>query len=218
MTSYPSLLISAILINLLSLTQAQQPAVTQASQGQITPGTFIQVELNSDIDVKKARPGDQFKATLWEDLRSGGKVVLPKKTVIVGHVIAAQPRSKDNPDSQLAIAFDKALLKSGAEVPFEGVIERVQLTPMAVAAGAGTDPSYNRGLNPGSTTNIAMPNASADSPQQGVTPGPTNVRDSSVTLKPDPAGKTTLITSANKAEVKLKRYSTLDVQITHSGQ
>ncbi len=214
---------------------SQQPAgastpsaaaqASKAAQEKITPGTLVQVEMTGDIDVKKAHAGDVFRTKLWADVRSGDKVILPQKTILVGHVVDAQPRTKANPESRLTIAFDKAVLKDGSELPLRGVVERVQLSPLAVAAAADANArSYNPGLNPGSTTNVAMPSqipSPADSGQdknQLPTPGPTNARDANILVKGDPAGMLTVLSSASKADVKLKRYATLDVRITHAGE
>jgi len=195
--------------------RAQQPAAPSSSQ--IAPGTMIQVEMLKDIDAKKAHPGDMFQTRLWQDVTSNGRTILPKKTVIVAHVVEAQPRGKDNADSKLTIAFDKALLKDHSELPLHGVVARVQLTPLAVASGPkkGTQ-LYSP--NVGSTTNIAMP---AQLPEAGTggpddqlpTPGPTNVRDPDIAVQPDAAGTATTLTSS-KDDVKLKRYATLDVRIS----
>ncbi len=202
----------------------QQPATSSspaptAAKDQIVPGTLIQVEITGDVDVKKVKSGDTFRTRLWQDVRSGDKLVLPQKTIIVGHVVAAQPRTKDNPESKLTIAFDKALLKDGSELPFRGVVIRVELSPMALAAAE--DPNthpYNQGMNPGSTTNIAMPSQTAPGDQTSPTPGPTYVRDPSINAQADAAGALTVLTSSTKADVKLKHYATIDVQITHTGE
>lgn len=206
---------------------SQQPAASNtaastAAQTKIESGTLIQVEMNSDVDVKKAHAGDIFRTRLWEAVRNGDKVILPQKTIVVGHVVAAQPRTKDNPESRLTIAFDKALLKDGSELPLHGVVARVQLSSMAVAAGADTNArSYNPGLSPGSTTNIAMP-AQLPLPGEGgdknqlATLGPTNIRDTTILCEEDASGTLTEFRSATKADVKIKHYATLDVRITHT--
>ena len=216
-----ALFIPALFLALISVTvRAQQPAAS----GPIAPGTLLQVEMQSDVDAKKAHPGDIFKARLWDDVRNGDKVVLPAKTILVGHVVAAQPHTKDNPDSSLSVAFDKAILKNGAEIPLRGVIERVQLSQMAAAAAEGANgPSYNPGLNPGSTTNIAMPSQQPQAGQgphqdQPLTPGPTNIRDTSLVPQADASGNLTVIGSAGKSDAKLKKFATLDVRITHAGE
>ncbi|HKV95805.1 MAG TPA: hypothetical protein VJW20_24905 [Candidatus Angelobacter sp.] len=211
-----SLILSAALVLASPAIIGQQPATSTAPAADSITGPIIQVEMNSDVDVKKAHPGDVFRTRVWEDVRSGDKVVLPQKTIIVGHVVAAQPRTKENPDSKLTIAFDKAVLKNGSELPLHGIVERVELSSMAVAAADRNSPSYNSGLNPGSTTNVAMPN-SGGADQQQIAPGPTYIRDSSIALQGDASGNTVL-TSTTKADVKLKHFATLDVRITKIGQ
>lgn len=203
---------------------AQAPAPAQtAAQVKISPGPLIQVEMNSDVDAKKAHAGDIFRTRLWDAVRSGDKVILPKNTIVVGHVVAAQPRTKDNPESKLTVAFDKAVLKDGSELPLHGVVARVQLSTMAAAAAADANArSYNQGLNPGSTTNIAMP-AQLPLPGEGgdknqlAGAGPTNIRDTNILIEADASGSLTVFRSATKADVKLKHFATLDVQITHAG-
>jgi hypothetical protein len=219
LASLPSL---ASLASLASLPAAGQQASGATGNGnsnsndQITPGTVIQVEMSKDVDAKKAHPGDTFQAKLWNDIRVGDKVVVPKKSAIVGHVVEAQPRGKGGPESRLTIAFDKALVKGGAEIPLHGAVERVQLSPMAVAAAAkGGTQLYSP--NPGSTTNIAMPAQMPEAGKGGTddqlpAPGPTNVRDPNISLQKDASGTQTTLTD-NKEDVKLKHYATLDVRI-----
>jgi hypothetical protein len=219
--TYRTLLLSAS-ICLASLCMAgQQPAASNDnanSSAQIAPGTMIQVEMSKDVDARKAHPGDIFQTRLWNDIRVGDKVVVPKKSVIMGHVVEAQPRGKGGAESKLTIAFDKALVKGGAEIPLHGAVERVQLSPMAVAAASkGGTQLYSP--NPGSTTNIAMP---AQMPEAGTggpddqlpAPGPSNVRDPNISLQKDSSGTQTTL-SNSKEEMKLKHYATLDVRIAH---
>jgi hypothetical protein len=192
-----------------------------AAQIKIDPGTLIQVEMNSDIDVKKAHAGNIFRTRLWADVRNSGKVILPQRTIVVGHVVEAHPLTKDNPESKLTIAFDKAVLKDGSELPLHGVVARVQLSQMAVAADANAR-SYNPGLSPGSTTNIAMPTqvplpGEGGDKNQLLAFGPTNIRDTTILAEGDPSGTLTVFRSATKADVKLKHFATLDVRITHTG-
>ena len=218
-----TLVFIAVTCSLSPAVNAQQPvpsnpAPAGAANDAINPGTIIQVEVTGDIDAKKAHASDVFRTRLWDDVRSGDKIVLPQKTMLVGHVVEAQPRTKDNPESKLTITFDKAVLKNGTELPLHGVVERVQLSSLAAAAATDSNnPGYNQDLNPGSTTNVAMPNA-APTDQKTVTLGPTNIRDSSIIPKADPTGTLTVLTTTAKGDVKLKHYATLDVRVTHSGE
>jgi hypothetical protein len=173
----------------------------------------IQVEMSGDLEVKKAHPGDVFRTKLWEDVSSGGKVVLPKKTIVVGHVVEAQPHTKFDPASKLTIAFDKALLQDG-ELPLHGIVERVEYSSIAVSAAADAKAhSYNNSPFPGSTTNVAMPTQGSAQDTQ-VAPGPTNIKDTSLDVRWNPSAGTTVISSTTKDDVKLKRFATLDVRIT----
>ena len=87
-----------------------QPAGTP----RIAPGSVIPVQLTKTIDAKKAKPGDPVMAKVTMDLKSNsGEVIVPKDTKVMGHVTEAQARSKDQKESQVGIAFDHAVMKSG---------------------------------------------------------------------------------------------------------
>lgn len=213
----------AVILVFIPLTGNSQQAAAPAGSPQtpaanaITPGTLIQAEIMTDVDANKAQPGDVFRVRIWADIRSDGKVVLPQKTILLGHVVAAKRNTKDNPQSALTIAFDKALLKNGDEFLLRAIVERVQLSPMAASAAANANRSYNSGLNPGSTTNIAMPASGDSGPGIDLTSGPSNVRDASIQLLPNNSAGITVLTSTTKSGVKLKRLATLDLRVVHSG-
>jgi hypothetical protein len=195
----------------------QQPTTSNpwpaAAQIKVGPGTVIQMEMSGDVDVKKVRPGEVFRAKLWDDLHAGGRIIIPRMTVIIGHVVEAQPHTKTDPTSKLTIAFDKALLKGG-ELPLHGVVERVEYSSIAISAAADAKAhSYNNSPFPGSTTNVAMPTRGEVRDTQ-VPPGPTNVRDTSIDVKGNPSTGTTVLSSTTKDDVKLKRFATLDVLVT----
>lgn len=91
-------------------------AGSQAQPGspRLAPGSVIPVRLSKTVDAKKAKPGDEIIAIVTHDLKSNtGEVVLPKDTRIVGHVTEAQARTKEQKESELGIAFDRAVIKSG---------------------------------------------------------------------------------------------------------
>jgi len=197
-----------------SVQNAPAQTVTQNRPG---AGTGGPAEILSAIDVKKAHAGDTFRARLWEDVRMDGKIVLPKKTVLTGHIVEAHPRTKDDPESRLSVAFDKAILKDGTELPLQGVVENVQLSAMAAEAAQNISAAqYDDARNPGSTTNMAMPGGAAH--QDSVpTFGPSGVLDPNLVLKIDDAGFRTVFISNTKADVKIKEHSTITVRITHMG-
>ncbi len=88
-------------------------------------GTTINAVLNKSVDARKAKPGDEVDAKVANDVKSDGKVVIPRDSRIVGHVTEAKPKAKDeaNGESSLGIVFDRAVLKNGHEVPVHATIQ-----------------------------------------------------------------------------------------------
>src|SRR5579859_3777969 len=96
---------------------AHSAAQAETSSLRIAPGSVIPVQLTKSIDVKKAKSGDEVVARVTQDMKGGnGDVVVPKDAKVMGHVTEAQKRSKEQKESQLGIAFDKLVMKSGGDV------------------------------------------------------------------------------------------------------
>lgn len=98
--------------------QGQPPAQPSTNRAQaanslkIAPGSVIPVQLSKTVDAKKAKTGDEVVATVTQDMKtSSGDVLVPKDTKVIGHVTEAQPRSKEQKQSELGIAFDRAVVK-----------------------------------------------------------------------------------------------------------
>ncbi len=90
------------------------PASTASTAPRIAPGSVIPVQLTKSIDAKKAKTGDEVVARVTQDLRNNaGMVIVAKDTKVVGHVTEAQARSKEQKESEVAIAFDHMVPKSG---------------------------------------------------------------------------------------------------------
>ena len=125
---------------------ASQPSTGQASASQaqpaggtrIAPGSVIPVQLTKTIDAKKAKVGDPVMAKVTMDLKTNsGEVIVPKDTKVTGHVTEAQARTKDQKESQVAIAFDHATLKTGDV--------NLPMSIQAVIAPPSNDASSNSG-------------------------------------------------------------------------
>src|SRR5258708_20371048 len=100
--------------------QCPTPAETASSEASLAGGTVINAELNSSIDSKKAKPGEQITAHTTEAVRStDGRAILPKGTKLVGRVTQASARSNGPGEAILAIPFDQAVLKDGQESPLD---------------------------------------------------------------------------------------------------
>jgi hypothetical protein len=117
--------------------QSAPPSENVSSEASLAGGTAINATLNSSVDSKKAKPGEQITAHTMEAVKSAdGRTIMPKGTKLVGHVTKASARSNGQGESMLAIQFDKAMLKGGQEVPLNNVVIQ------AVAAPARETSSY----------------------------------------------------------------------------
>lgn len=79
-------------------------------------GTGVVAELSKTINAKKAKPGDRVKAQVIQDVLYRGKIVISRGSKLVGHVVMAKARTKEDRESRLGIVFDKAELKGGGEI------------------------------------------------------------------------------------------------------
>src|SRR5215831_19685153 len=139
-----------------------QPSAAQpagANHMRIAPGSVIPVQLSKTLDAKKAKTGDEVVATVTQDMKTNsGDVLVPKDTKIMGHVTTAQARSKEQKESELAIAFDHAMLKG----------EQMQL-PMSIQAVIAPQPS-NAAAGGSDEGNAPPSGGNSGSPMAGRTP------------------------------------------------
>jgi len=86
----------------------------------------IPVSLTKTIDAKKVKTGDQVVAKVTQDMKTNsGEVLVPKDTKVMGHVTEAQPRNKDQKESQVGIAFDRAMMKDGSAMQIPMSIQAI---------------------------------------------------------------------------------------------
>src|SRR5215472_11210175 len=106
-----------------------QPSAAQpngANHMKIAPGSVIPVQLSKTVDAKKAKTGDEVVATVTQDMKTNsGDVVVPKDTKVIGHVTEAQARNKEQKESEMGIAFDRAVMKDGNQVNLPMSIQAV---------------------------------------------------------------------------------------------
>jgi hypothetical protein len=117
----------------------QNPATAQSAQSsaeqlhgspRIAPGSVIPVQLMKSIDAKKVKTGDEVRAKVTQDMKTGnGEIVMPKDTQVVGHITEAQLRNKEQKESQVGIAFDRAVMQPGGEIPLPMSIQAVIVSP-----------------------------------------------------------------------------------------
>jgi hypothetical protein len=185
------------------------------------------VLLTKTIDAKKAKTGDEVVAKVTQDLKTNsGDVIVSKDTKILGHVTAAQPHTKDQKESQVAIAFDRAVEKNGTEMQLPMSIQAIigpqnnssagessqappNSAPTATPSGSGRPGAMSGSAPPatqspstsgGNTPSDAPPSAHA--PITAETQGVVGISN----LKLEPAGQTSQgsVVSSDKNNVKLE--------------
>lgn len=116
-------------------------AATDGAAAGLAQGAELNATLSKPIDARNAKIGEQVTATLNEDVVSDGRLVVRKGAKLVGHVAAAQPLSRTRGstgaegNSELAIVFDKAVLKDGREVPLNATVQALAAAESRTSAG-----------------------------------------------------------------------------------
>jgi hypothetical protein len=134
----------------------------------IAPGSILPVRLIRSVDAKKAKVGEEVEATVTQDMKSGnGEVVVPKDTKVIGHVTEAQPRGKEQKESQVSLVFDHAVM-NGGNVPLPMSIQAIIASP--TASPANSDVS-GQGAVPSSTPGVGGASSSSSTGRPGMSAG-----------------------------------------------
>lgn len=110
-----------------------------AGSSQLRSGTTMQAELTKPLDARKNKVGDEIMAKTTEDVKSEGHVLVPKGSKLMGHITEVKTQTKGQAGSALGIAFDRALLKNGTEIPVSLAVQAIGRGQAAAAASADND-------------------------------------------------------------------------------
>jgi hypothetical protein len=77
-------------------------------------GTAIRVRLDSDLGSKISQPGDSFSATVADDVRKDGDVVIPKGARAEGTVIDAKPLGHFKGGALLSVKLERVHTRWGS--------------------------------------------------------------------------------------------------------
>jgi hypothetical protein len=152
--------------------ETSQPAMDSPAQGaHFAPGTKLRVELDKTIDAKKAKAGDPVVVKTLDAIQSGGEVLAPRGSKIIGHVVAASAHEKGSP-SRLEIAFDKFDMQHGSEVPMKATVQALAKPAANPSMAAGdTNPAPSGGATMNPTPRSGMPQGGGGGAgQPGVAP------------------------------------------------
>src|ERR1700730_3732597 len=128
----------------------------QAATGnQLQAGSTVQAELTKPVDARKCKPGDEVVAKTTHDVKSNGQTVLPKGSKIVGHVTDVQAREKGQQESHVGIAFERAVLKNGSQMPMAFTLQGIG-SSQANSATAMDDSGLANGTMEGTMSGRTM--------------------------------------------------------------
>lgn len=144
-------------VNTATSTQASGSASAQVSAGQnnLESGTTFHSRLTNSLDAKRCKPGDKVEARTTEDVKQDGRVVLAKGTLIEGHVTQVQARSKQDSQSTMGIAFDRAVLRDGEAIPLRVGIQALAESEAAAQSSVGEDADMMSAPNMGGGASAA---------------------------------------------------------------
>jgi len=102
--------------------------------GELASGTAINAVLVKPVDARKNKPGDVVMAKTTQDVKSEGRVVIPKGSRMVGSVTQAQARVNGESQSSLGIAFHHVIFKNGQELPVNTSVQAIAAAQTATTA------------------------------------------------------------------------------------
>jgi hypothetical protein len=85
-------------------------------------GSVLRVRLDQALDTERSRPGDRFTGELVSPVSASGNEVLPKGTIVEGHVLNAHPSGRLKGRAELSLVLDSC--------QFGGRTVRIETNPV----------------------------------------------------------------------------------------
>lgn len=119
------------------------------STPQHTGQLAVVATLNKNLDAKKAKAGDKVTARIIQDLIISGKLVIPRQSKLVGHVVDVRALTKNEAQSRLTLVFDIVQLKKGSVLSLRGVLQALSppLYDQLIEAALSSPSPYGSGGN-----------------------------------------------------------------------
>ena len=92
-----------------------------ASYSNLIPkNTKLKVSVNKELDSLQNQIGDEFSATILNDLSINDINLVPVGSIVIGHVMDIKHSGKASMQGSIEVAFDKIVLPSGKYIPLNG--------------------------------------------------------------------------------------------------
>ena len=100
----------------------------------IEAGTSLEAQLQSVVDVKKSKVGDQVILKTTKAIKQNGETIVPKGSKLIGRVTEVKRKTKDNATSRIGMVFDR-LQGKDLDIPINASIVSVATAQVNAAAG-----------------------------------------------------------------------------------
>lgn len=87
---------------------------------EVRAGTILKLSMDNYLTSRTAAIGDPFTATVFEDVRVNGEVVIPQGAKIEGKVSSVKAAERKSKSGTLGIDFDRLRLPNGQVITVEG--------------------------------------------------------------------------------------------------
>lgn len=161
-------MILALIMGVTQLGMSKKKDSTPSNGADVRAGTKISAQLESAVDAKTAKPGDEVTAKVIQDVKLDGKVVIRKGDHLIGRISDVQASSKEHAGSQLGVAFDR-LVSGKSTTQLNAVVHSVISSP--VGQGPDNEPPM---LGPGPNTGGMMNGGGRSNAGGGVLGGTTS--------------------------------------------
>lgn len=97
-------------------------------------GTNLEAQLQSMVDVKKSKVGDEVVLKTTKTIKQNGEVIVPKGSQLIGRITEIKQKTKDNATSKVGMVFDRIQGKN-LDMPINASIISVATAQVSAAAG-----------------------------------------------------------------------------------
>lgn len=111
-----------------SLLLASSPFVRAEESAEVKAGTKIKAELESTLDTRTAKPGDEVVARVTKDVKQDGKKVVRKGDLLKGRIGEVEADGAAESGSRLNVVFDR-LVQGESTSRLNAVLTAVLSTP-----------------------------------------------------------------------------------------
>jgi hypothetical protein len=89
----------------------------------IPPGTLLRIRLDTTITSKTNKAGDTFRGMVMQDAMSGQDIVVPKGSLVDGHIAFLKPAGRIKAKAQMRIVLDSITTPEDKKVRLSSTLE-----------------------------------------------------------------------------------------------